>query len=216
MLEVKKLVKRYGSNLAVSDISFSVNTGEIYGLLGPNGAGKSSTINIISGLIKKDGGTVSIDGMDLDGELNQCKYRLGIVPQDLAIYNDLSAVQNVEFFGSLYGLKGAALKKQAMETLDFVGLRDKARDKVKTFSGGLKRLLNIDFGLVHRPRLLILDEPTVGIDPQSRNHIIEAILKLNREDDHPVQHPLHGGGGAPVPPHRHHGFGADRGPGDAG
>ncbi len=181
MLEVKKLVKRYGSKLAVSDISFSVSKGEIYGLLGPNGAGKSTTINIITGLIRKDGGSVTIGGLDLDKDLNQAKYLLGIVPQDLAIYNDLTALQNVKFFGALYGLKGSALHKQAMETLAFVGLEDKAKELVKTFSGGMKRRLNIACGLVHRPRLLILDEPTVGIDPQSRNHIMEAILKLNQE-----------------------------------
>ena len=181
MLEVKKLVKRYGSKLAVSDVSFKVEKGEIYGLLGPNGAGKSSTINIITGLIKKDSGQVTIGGLDLDRELTKAKYLLGIVPQDLAIYNDLTALQNVKFFGALYGLTGSALQKQALETLEFVGLKDKARDKVKTFSGGMKRRLNIACGLVHRPQLLILDEPTVGIDPQSRNHIMEAILQLNRE-----------------------------------
>ncbi len=181
MLEVKKLVKRYGSKLAVSDVSFKVEKGEIYGLLGPNGAGKSSTINIITGLIKKDSGQVTIGGLDLDKELTKAKYLLGIVPQDLAIYNDLTALQNVKFFGALYGLTGGALQKQALETLEFVGLKDKAKDKVKTFSGGMKRRLNIACGLVHRPQLLILDEPTVGIDPQSRNHIMEAILQLNRE-----------------------------------
>ena len=181
MLEVSKLVKRYGDNLAVSDISFSIMPGEIYGLLGPNGAGKSSTINIITGLIRKDGGQVTIGGLDLDRDLTKAKYLLGIVPQDLAIYNDLTALQNVKFFGSLYGLSGSTLQAKAMETLEFVGLKDKARDKVKTFSGGMKRRLNIACGLVHRPKLLILDEPTVGIDPQSRNHIMEAILKLNRE-----------------------------------
>ncbi len=181
MLEVKKLVKRYGNKLAVSDISFSVEKGEIFGLLGPNGAGKSSTINIITGLIKKDSGQVTIGGLDLDKDLTKAKFLLGIVPQDLAIYNDLTALQNVKFFGSLYGLSGSALQEQALETLEFVGLRDKAKDKVKTFSGGMKRRLNIACGLVHRPQLLILDEPTVGIDPQSRNHIMEAILQLNRE-----------------------------------
>ncbi|MGI6172439.1 MAG: ATP-binding cassette domain-containing protein [Christensenellales bacterium] len=181
MLKVSKLVKRYGDNLAVSDISFSVTPGEIYGLLGPNGAGKSTTINIITGLIRKDGGTVTVGGMDLDKSLNQVKYLLGVVPQDLAIYNDLTAYQNVSFFGGLYGLKGAELKRQAMETLALVGLEDKAKSKVKTFSGGMKRRLNIACGLVHRPKMLILDEPTVGIDPQSRNHIMESILKLNKD-----------------------------------
>ncbi len=181
MLNVSKLVKRYGDILAVSDISFSVSEGEIYGLLGPNGAGKSTIINIITGLIKKDKGTVTIGGMDLDKSLNQVKYMMGIVPQDLAIYNDLTAYQNVSFFGSLYGLKGAELRRKSMDTLALVGLEDKAKSKVKTFSGGMKRRLNIACGLVHRPKLLILDEPTVGIDPQSRNHIMESVLKLNKE-----------------------------------
>lgn len=181
MLEVKQLVKRYGNNLAVSDISFSVAKGEVFGLLGPNGAGKSSTINIITGLIRKDAGTVTVGGFDLDKNLNKTKRLIGIVPQDLAIYGDLTALQNVRFFGALYGLKGEELKNQALSTLALVGLSDKAGDKVKTFSGGMKRRLNIACGLVHRPQMLILDEPTVGIDPQSRNHIMEAILKLNQE-----------------------------------
>ena len=177
MLEVKKLVKRYGSKLAVSDVSLKVEKGEIYGLLGPNGAGKSTTINVITGLIQKDSGQVTIGGLDLDKELTKAKYLLGIVPQELAIYNDLSALANVKFFGSLYGLSGRKLNERALETLDFVGLLDKAKDKVKTFSGGMKRRLNIACGLVHRPKLLILDAPTVGIDPQSRTHIMEAILQ---------------------------------------
>lgn len=181
MLEVKNLVKRYGSKTAVDDISFSVKDGEVFGLLGPNGAGKSTTINIITGLLRKDGGSVTVGGLDLDSRLNECKRLLGIVPQDLAIYNDLTAMQNVAFFGSLYGLSGKALKERAEETLDFVGLKDRARDKAKTFSGGMKRRLNIACGLVHRPRLLVLDEPTVGIDPQSRNHILESIRRLNEQ-----------------------------------
>lgn len=181
MLLVKDLVKRYGDKTAVDHIGFSVEDGEIFGLLGPNGAGKSTTINIITGLLKGDGGSIAVDGMDLNTHLNECKRLLGIVPQDLAIYHDLSALQNVMFFGSLYGLSGRALKERAEETLDFVGLADRARDKAKTFSGGMKRRLNIACGLVHRPKLLILDEPTVGIDPQSRNHILESIRRLNEE-----------------------------------
>ncbi|MGI6691401.1 MAG: ATP-binding cassette domain-containing protein [Christensenellales bacterium] len=181
MLQTHKLVKRYDRKLAVSSISFAVRPGEIYGLLGPNGAGKSTTINIITGLIRKDEGKVTVDGLDLDSNLTQCKYRMGIVPQDLAVYDDLTAEQNIRFFGSLYGMKGAGLTRSVQETLEFVGLTERRRDKVKTFSGGMKRRLNIACGLVHRPQLLILDEPTVGIDPQSRNHIMEAILKLNAQ-----------------------------------
>ncbi len=181
MLQTHKLVKRYDRKLAVSSISFAMRPGEIYGLLGPNGAGKSTTINIITGLIRKDEGKVTVDGLDLDSNLTQCKYRMGIVPQDLAVYDDLTAEQNIRFFGSLYGMKGAGLTRSVQETLEFVGLTERRRDKVKTFSGGMKRRLNIACGLVHRPQLLILDEPTVGIDPQSRNHIMEAILKLNAQ-----------------------------------
>lgn len=181
MLEVKDLVKRYGSKTAVDHIGFSVGEGEVFGLLGPNGAGKSTTINIITGLLRKDSGSVFVGGMDTDSHLNECKKLLGVVPQDLAIYSDLTAMQNVAFFGSLYGLSGRALKARAEETLDFVGLKDRARDKAKTFSGGIKRRLNIACGLVHRPKLLILDEPTVGIDPQSRNHILESIRQLNAQ-----------------------------------
>ena len=124
---------------------------------------------------------VTIDGLDLDRELTQCKHKLGIVPQDLAIYNDLTAEQNVRFFGSLYGLRGKQLEESARETLKLVGLYDHRRQRAKTFSGGMKRRLNIACGLVHKPQLLILDEPTVGIDPQSRNHILESILELNRQ-----------------------------------
>ena len=181
MLQAKDLIKRYDKTLAVSSISFSVKKGEIFGLLGPNGAGKSTTINIITGLIKKDGGKVTIDGLDLDRELTRCKHKLGIVPQDLAIYNDLTAEQNVRFFGSLYGLRGRQLEESVRETLKLVGLHDHRRQRAKTFSGGMKRRLNIACGLVHKPQLLILDEPTVGIDPQSRNHILESILELNRQ-----------------------------------
>ena len=181
MLQATHLVKRYDKNLAVSDISFSVGEGEVFGLLGPNGAGKSSTINIITGLLRKDGGKVVVGGIDLDKELSRAKRLLGVVPQDLAVYNDLSAEQNVRFFGSLYGLAGKELNDNVQETLELVGLQDKRKDKVRTFSGGMKRRLNIAAGLVHKPKLLILDEPTVGIDPQSRNNIMESILHLNAQ-----------------------------------
>ncbi len=181
MLKAEKLVKRYGKVLAVSEISFEIHTGEVFGLLGPNGAGKSTTINIISGIIKKNSGDVFIEGKNMDKNLNECKSMLGIVPQELAIYNDLTAEQNVSFFGSLYGLSGKELQNQTKETLNYVGLYERRKDKAKTFSGGMKRRLNIACGLVHRPRLLILDEPTVGIDPQSRNYIMEYIMRLKSE-----------------------------------
>lgn len=181
VLTVNNLVKRYGKQLAVSDIEFAVEQGEIFGLLGPNGAGKSTTLNIITGLIKKDKGTITVLGKDLDRNLTACKYDMGVVPQELAIYEDLSAAQNVSFFGSLYGLKGKELAEQVDKTLAFVGLSDKKNAKAKTFSGGMKRRLNIACGLVARPKILFLDEPTVGIDPQSRNHILESIKQLNQQ-----------------------------------
>ena len=181
VLTVNNLVKRYGKQLAVSDIEFAVEQGEIFGLLGPNGAGKSTTLNIITGLIKKDKGSITVVGKDLDRNVTACKYDMGVVPQELAIYEDLSAAQNVSFFGSLYGLKGKELAEQVEKTLAFVGLSDKKNAKAKTFSGGMKRRLNIACGLVARPKILFLDEPTVGIDPQSRNHILESIKQLNQQ-----------------------------------
>ncbi len=180
-LEVKNIVKSYDKTLALSDVSFSMNEGEIYGLLGPNGAGKSTMINIISGLITKDAGQVLIQGHDLDKEMRTAKSLLGVVPQELAIYPDLSGRANVSFFGSLYGLSGNELKKSVEEVLEFVGLTDRAKDLAKTYSGGMKRRLNMACGMVHRPKLLILDEPTVGIDPQSRKHIMDALVKLHDE-----------------------------------
>lgn len=180
-LEVKNVVKSYEKTLALSDVSFFMNEGEIYGLLGPNGAGKSTMISIISGLITKDAGEVFVDGHNLDKEMRKVKSLLGVVPQDLAIYPDLSGRANVSFFGSLYGLSGAELKRSVDEVLEFVGLTDRAKDLPKTYSGGMKRRLNMACGMVHRPKLLILDEPTVGIDPQSRNHILDALVRLNEE-----------------------------------
>jgi len=180
-LEVKNVVKSYEKTLALSDVSFFMNEGEIYGLLGPNGAGKSTMISIISGLITKDAGEVFVDGHNLDKEMRKVKSLLGVVPQDLAIYPDLSGRANVSFFGSLYGLSGAELKRSVDEVLEFVGLTDRAKDLAKTYSGGMKRRLNMACGMVHRPKLLILDEPTVGIDPQSRNHILDALVRLNEE-----------------------------------
>lgn len=180
-LEVKNIVKSYDKTLALSDVSFSMKPGEIFGLLGPNGAGKSTLINIISGLITKDSGEVFLGGYNLDKQMRAAKSILGVVPQELAIYPDLSGRANVQFFGSLYGLSGSLLKESVEEVLEFVGLTDRASQLAKTYSGGMKRRLNMACGMVHRPKLLILDEPTVGIDPQSRNHILEALVRLNAE-----------------------------------
>lgn len=178
ILEVSHLMKSYQKNKAINDLSFSVYKGEIVGLLGPNGAGKSTTISILSTLLKSDGGNILVFGLPLFSNLDKIKAKLGIVPQEIAIYEDLSAYKNVAFFASLYGVKKKDLMQQVNMALAFVGLEDKKDSKPKTFSGGMKRRLNIACAIAHQPQLLILDEPTVGIDPQSRNHILTSLKKL--------------------------------------
>ncbi len=181
VIEVNSLIKRYGNRVAVKGISFSVREGEIFGLLGPNGAGKTTTISILATLLPLDEGKVTICGYDLAREANRIKPLIGFVPQELALYPTLSAWDNLAFFGRIYGLHGKALKERINAVLDLVGLRDRARDAVRTFSGGMKRRLNIAAGLIHQPRILFLDEPTVGVDPQSRNFIFEHIERLKAE-----------------------------------
>lgn len=178
ILEVIKIEKSYQKNKAVNDLSFNVYEGEILGLLGPNGAGKSTTISILSTILKSDGGKIKAFGLPLETHANEIKGQLGIVPQEIAIYEDISAYRNVAFFASLYGIKKKNLKECVMKALSFVGLEDKKDDDPKTFSGGMKRRLNIACAIAHQPKLLILDEPTVGIDPQSRNHILTSLKKL--------------------------------------
>lgn len=178
ILEVIHLNKSYHENKAVNDLSFNVYEGEILGLLGPNGAGKSTTISILSTILKSDSGKINIFDLSLKSHINEIKGQLGIVPQEIAIYEDISAYRNVAFFASLYGIKKIELKQRVMEALSFVGLEDKKDDAPKTFSGGMKRRLNIACAIAHHPKLLILDEPTVGIDPQSRNHILSSLKKL--------------------------------------
>lgn len=179
IINITKLTKKFKDLVAVDNLSLSIFEGEIYGLLGPNGAGKSTTINIISGLINSDEGSIEIFEKNMDKHSNQIKKFIGIVPQDLAIYEDLTAYENVCFFASLYGLRGGDLKQAVMQALDFVGLTEKAKDFPKQFSGGMKRRLNIACAIAHKPRLIIMDEPTVGIDPQSRNHILHSVKQLN-------------------------------------
>ena len=181
MIEIIGVVKKYGDRVAVNGVSFSVQEGEIFGLLGPNGAGKTTTISILATLLPPDGGQVTIGGYDLVRETSQIKPLIGFVPQELALYPTLSAWDNLAFFGRIYGLRGTALKERIAAVLDLVGLRDRARDAVHTFSGGMKRRLNIAAGLIHRPCVLFLDEPTVGVDPQSRNFIFEHIERLKAE-----------------------------------
>ncbi|MEK5490549.1 ABC transporter ATP-binding protein [Paenibacillus sp. FSL R7-0297] len=174
------VVKRYDSKLIVDHVNFSLQEGEIFGLLGPNGAGKSTTISMICGLLKADSGEILIDGLSVREKPLEVKKRIGLVPQELALYENMSAAENVSFFGKLYGLRGKLLKERIQEALEFTGLSDRAREKPSTFSGGMKRRLNIACAIMHRPRLIIMDEPTVGIDPQSRNHILESVKTLNK------------------------------------
>jgi ABC-2 type transport system ATP-binding protein len=180
ILEVKNLIKRYNDFLALDHINLSINEGEIFGLLGPNGAGKTTTISILSGLTKYDGGEVKFMGKDIRRHEMDVKREIGIVPQEIALFDDLTTHENLDYFGRLYGLKGKLLKERIDEALIFTGLTDRRKDRPKKFSGGMKRRLNIACAIVHHPKLIIMDEPTVGIDPQSRNHILQSIKELNR------------------------------------
>lgn len=179
-VEMKDVIKRYGDKLSVDHLNLDIQQGEIFGLLGPNGAGKSTTINMIVGLLRMDQGEIRVDGISVKEQVLEVKRRIGLVPQDLALYEGMSSADNVAFFGKLYGLRGRELKERTAEALRFVGLEDRAKQQPKTFSGGMKRRLNIACAIMHHPKLIIMDEPTVGIDPQSRNHILESVRELNR------------------------------------
>lgn len=178
IIEIKNLEKSYKGKKAVNNISFNVKEGEILCFLGPNGAGKSTTINILATALKQDKGEILFQGEKVNKNIKNFKKKLGIVPQDLAIYENISAEENVKFFASLYGIHGEELIKCTDKALEFVGLKDKKKDKPITFSGGMKRRLNIACAIAHNPKVIIMDEPTVGIDPQSRNHILDSIKKL--------------------------------------
>ena len=175
MIEVTNLRKTFGDLVAVDGISFKARPGAIFGLLGPNGAGKSTTIGCISGLLSPDEGQVTVFGHDVQADARRAKAQLGIVPQELALYEDLSARENLSFWGEAYGLGGASLKKRVATVLELVGLEDRSKEPVKNFSGGMKRRLNFACGIVHEPRALLLDEPTVGVDPQSRVRLLELV-----------------------------------------
>jgi ABC-2 type transport system ATP-binding protein len=176
MLRCAGLRKSYGDREAVKGVSFEIAETECYGLLGPNGAGKTTTISMLCGLIAPNQGEVSIDGFA--GGTLAAKAAVGYVPQELALYPDLSAEENLTFFGQLYGLGGKELEERIGETLALVGLADRGKDKIATYSGGMKRRANMAAGLLHRPKLLVLDEPTVGVDPQSRNAILQTVGRL--------------------------------------
>lgn len=178
MLVVDSLAKSYGEVRAVDGLSFAVGAGEIFGLLGPNGAGKTTTISMIAGVLRPDAGRVVVGGEDAWAKPLAAKRLLGVVPQDIALHEDLSARDNMRFWASLYGMSGAPRAQRIDETLDRVGLLQRANDRVATFSGGMKRRLNLACGLVHRPRLLLLDEPTVGIDPQARVAVLDVVREV--------------------------------------
>jgi ABC-2 type transport system ATP-binding protein len=176
---VEGLVHSYGDLTAVDDLSFSIARGEVFGLLGPNGAGKSTTISILSGVLERTGGRVEVLGGDVGPNNRAIKARVGLVPQELALYEEISGLDNLKFFGRLYGLSGSRLGTAIATALETVGLSDRAGDTVSEYSGGMKRRLNLAAGLLHDPEILILDEPTVGVDPQSRNHIFDNVERLN-------------------------------------
>ena len=180
VLTVEHLVRRFGDFTAVDDVSFTIAPGETYGLLGPNGAGKTTTISMIAGLLAPDAGAVHVVGEPITPRTVAAKRHIGLVPQDLAIYPELTARENLTFFGRLQGLRGKDLGARVDHVLDLIGLADRAKDQAKEYSGGMKRRLNIGVGLLHQPTLLILDEPTVGVDPQSRNAILESVEQLSR------------------------------------
>jgi ABC-2 type transport system ATP-binding protein len=179
MLEVRNLRKNYGSHPALAGITFTVGTGEMFGLLGPNGAGKTTLMSIASGLLDPSAGQVFLANREFHRHDREMRRLIGIVPQDLAIYNELTARENLRFFGELYGIAGDVLTKRVDAILHAIALADRADDRAGTFSGGMKRRLNLGASIVHEPKILLLDEPTTGVDPQSRNHIFEEVRRLN-------------------------------------
>jgi linearmycin/streptolysin S transport system ATP-binding protein len=181
ILETSKLCKKFGDFTAVNGISFEIKEGEIFSLLGPNGAGKTTTISMLSTLYAPTSGEATVGGYSIIREPMAVRNLIGVVPQDLALYEDLTARENLSFWGQMYGLSGKSLKIRVDEVLEQIGLTDKARQRVKTYSGGMKRRVNIGVGLLHKPQLLFMDEPTVGIDPQSRRAILDSVKDLNKQ-----------------------------------
>lgn len=179
LIEIKNLTKRYGSLNAVDNVSFNVEEGELFGLLGPNGAGKSTPISMVTTLLSSDSGEITVNGFNIKDKPIEIKKILGLVPQEIALYPSLTARENLMFWGRMYGLGGSVLKERVENVLEIAGLKDRAKERVDTYSEGMKRRINIAAALLHQPRILIMDEPTVGIDPQSRNHILETVVELN-------------------------------------
>ncbi|MDO4535420.1 MAG: ABC transporter ATP-binding protein [Clostridium perfringens] len=180
-LEVKNLKKSYGNFMAVNNLSFSISEGDIFGLLGPNGAGKSTTMSMICGILKPDMGSINVLGKDLFKERMSITKEIGFVPQNIALYENYTAYENAKFFGKIYGLRGKKLEEAINKALEFTGLLEVKNKRAGEFSGGMMRRLNIACAIIHSPKLIIMDEPTVGIDPQSRNHILESVKKLNKK-----------------------------------
>ncbi len=191
MIEIIKLTKSFKGKKVVEDVDIYMDEGESIGLLGPNGAGKSTTISMISSLLKPTSGDVKLNGKSTIKNPAEIRRILGVVPQEIALYEELSAHENLKFFGEIYGVKRNVLEQRIQNVLDMVGLKKRQKELVKTFSGGMKRRVNIAAALLHNPDILILDEPTVGIDPQSRNHILETVKKLNRENGTTVLYTSH-------------------------
>ena len=181
ILRANNLVKKFGDLTAVDDVSFEIYEGEIFSLLGPNGAGKTTTISMLSTLLTPTSGDAMINGFSIKNDNMQVRNYIGIVPQEIALYDDLTALENLYYWGRLYNLGGRALELRVAEVLEQIGLTDRAKDRIKTYSGGMKRRVNIAAGLLHKPRLLFMDEPTVGIDPQSRRMILDKVKELNQQ-----------------------------------
>lgn len=180
MIQVTNLSKSFDELQAVKNISFSINKGEVFGLLGPNGAGKSTTINMMSTILSSDDGTIFIDGNDIKKSPNICKTLIGVVPQEISLYDDFTAYENLLFWGQLYKIPSKELKERIATILELIGLSDRKNDLIKTYSGGMKRRINIASAILHKPKILFMDEPTVGVDPQSRNRIFEIVENLNK------------------------------------
>lgn len=191
ILVCKELVKKYGDFVAVREVNLSIEEGEVFGLLGPNGAGKSTTISMLTCLFPPSSGSIQIFGHDAIKESDKVKRLIGIVPQDLALYPTLSARDNLRFFGQMFGITNKDLRARVETVLNYVGMAERGNDAIQTYSGGMKRRINMAVGLVHSPRMLFLDEPTVGVDPQSRNHIFESVERLNKEQGMSILYTTH-------------------------
>lgn len=191
IINVKNVTKRFGDKIVLDNVSYEVSKGEIFGFLGPNGAGKSTLISIMTSILVPNSGSVEICGYDILKDSIKAKANIGYVPQDVSLIEDINAYSNLEYYGALYGLKGKLLKERISEALEITGLTEKKKEKVKKFSGGMKRRLNIAVAIMHHPKVLILDEPTVGVDPQSRNHIFEFIKKITKEWETTVLYTSH-------------------------